>query len=167
MTHLLFWFDLFLEASAEILTKIVLLFWSIWRHQKDISKLTDLYHKVYFLSKWQQNRNALTLTDLIICIVCQNFLISKTIIDCWFVGQCKILWFFFVSFENLKRYLFLVQWCYFIVLMSTPLLENGRAFWKHPSLLCGRKKMSPMKMNRKVWQAHATSVKFWNPHLTH
>ena len=47
---------------------------------------------------------------------------------------------FFVSFENLKRYLFLVQWCYFIVLMSTPLLENGRAFWKHPSLLCGRKK---------------------------
>ena len=33
-----FLFDLFLEARAEILTKISLFFWSIWRHQKDISK---------------------------------------------------------------------------------------------------------------------------------
>ena len=39
---LFFWFGLFLEARAEILTKILLVFWSIWRHQKDISKLTDL-----------------------------------------------------------------------------------------------------------------------------
>ena len=37
---LLFWFDLFLEARAEILAKISLFFWSIWRHQEDISKLT-------------------------------------------------------------------------------------------------------------------------------
>ena len=37
-----FWFDLFLEARAEILTKISLVFWSISRHQKDIAKLTDL-----------------------------------------------------------------------------------------------------------------------------
>ena len=37
-----FWFDLFLEARAEILTKILLFVWSILRHQKDISKLTDL-----------------------------------------------------------------------------------------------------------------------------
>ncbi len=36
-----FLFDLFLEATAEILTKIALIFWSIWRHQKDILKLTD------------------------------------------------------------------------------------------------------------------------------
>ena len=33
-----FWFDLFLEARAEILEKISLVFW----HQKDILKLTDL-----------------------------------------------------------------------------------------------------------------------------
>ena len=32
-----------LEATAEILTKNLVVFWSIWRHQKDISKLTDLY----------------------------------------------------------------------------------------------------------------------------
>ena len=44
---LFFLFDLFLEARAEIL----LIFWSIWRHQNDISKLTDLYIviKCYFL----------------------------------------------------------------------------------------------------------------------
>ena len=29
---------------AEILTKIWLFFWSIWRHQKDISKSTDLWY---------------------------------------------------------------------------------------------------------------------------
>ena len=40
---LLFWLDLFLEARAEILSKKLLVFWSIWRHQKDILKLTDLY----------------------------------------------------------------------------------------------------------------------------
>ena len=35
-----FWFDL--EARAEILAKISLLFGDIWRHQKDILKLSDL-----------------------------------------------------------------------------------------------------------------------------
>ena len=39
---LLLWFDLFLEARAEILEKISLVSWEIWRHQKDILKLTDL-----------------------------------------------------------------------------------------------------------------------------
>ena len=39
---LLFWLDLFLEARAEILEKISLVFWEIWRHRKDISKLTAL-----------------------------------------------------------------------------------------------------------------------------
>ena len=34
---------LFLMARAEILTKNLLVFWSIWSHQKDISKLFDLY----------------------------------------------------------------------------------------------------------------------------
>ena len=43
---LLFWFDLFLEARVEIFTKILLVFWEIWRHQKDILKLTDLYASV-------------------------------------------------------------------------------------------------------------------------
>ena len=38
---LFFWFDLFLIAMAEIQFRWV--FWSIWRHQKDFSKLTDLY----------------------------------------------------------------------------------------------------------------------------
>ena len=42
---LLFWFDLFLEARAEILEKITLVFWEIWRHQTDILKLTDIYFK--------------------------------------------------------------------------------------------------------------------------
>ena len=37
-----FLFDLFLEARAEILEKISLVVWKIWRHQKDILKLTDL-----------------------------------------------------------------------------------------------------------------------------
>ena len=37
-----FWFDLFLVARAEIFTKISLVFWSLWWHQKGISKLTDL-----------------------------------------------------------------------------------------------------------------------------
>ena len=40
---LFFWFDLFLEARAEILKKISLAFWSKRWHQKDILKLTDLY----------------------------------------------------------------------------------------------------------------------------
>ena len=48
--------NLFLEARAEILTKFSLVFWSIWRQQKDISKLTDLYlfefHKGRHQQKW-------------------------------------------------------------------------------------------------------------------
>ena len=39
--NIVFWFDLFLGARAEILTKLSLVFWSIGRHQKNISKLTD------------------------------------------------------------------------------------------------------------------------------
>ena len=39
---LFFWFDLFLEARADILEKISLFFGEIWRHQKDILKLSDL-----------------------------------------------------------------------------------------------------------------------------
>ena len=39
---LFFLLDFFLEARAEILEKISLVFWEIWRHQKDILKLTDL-----------------------------------------------------------------------------------------------------------------------------
>ena len=39
---LFFWFDLFLEARAEILEKISLVFLSKRWHQKDILKLTDL-----------------------------------------------------------------------------------------------------------------------------
>ena len=60
LSHTFFLFDLLgrllLKARAEILTKISLFFWSIWRHQKDISKLTDLYHCYcllrYFLKKF-------------------------------------------------------------------------------------------------------------------
>ena len=37
-----FWFDLFLGASAEILEKISFVFWKIWRRQKDNLKLTYL-----------------------------------------------------------------------------------------------------------------------------
>ena len=39
---LFFWFNLFLEARAEILENVLLVFWKIWRHQKDILELTDL-----------------------------------------------------------------------------------------------------------------------------
>ena len=42
-----FSFDLFLEARAEILTKILLVFWWIWLRQKDILKLTDLYEDLF------------------------------------------------------------------------------------------------------------------------
>ena len=44
---LFFWFglilDAILEARAEILEKISLLFWKKFWHNKDILKLTDLY----------------------------------------------------------------------------------------------------------------------------
>ena len=43
MVPLFFGFDLFLEARAEILETNLLVYWEIWRHQKDILKLTDLY----------------------------------------------------------------------------------------------------------------------------
>ena len=43
---LLFWFELCLEARAEILENVSLFFWEIWGHQKDILKLTDLYVNV-------------------------------------------------------------------------------------------------------------------------
>ena len=39
----MFWFDLFLEDRAKILQKISLVFCEIWRHQKDILKITDLW----------------------------------------------------------------------------------------------------------------------------
>ena len=39
---MLLFFNLFLEARAEILENISLFFWKIWRHQKDILKLIDL-----------------------------------------------------------------------------------------------------------------------------
>ena len=42
LLHYFFWFDIFLESRAEILEKISLVFWKIWRHQKDILKLNDL-----------------------------------------------------------------------------------------------------------------------------
>ena len=43
--NILFLFNLFFEARAEILKKFSLVFWLKRRHQKDISKLTDLYCK--------------------------------------------------------------------------------------------------------------------------
>ena len=43
---LTFWFDLFLEARTEILENISLVFWKIWRHQKDSLRLTDLKHSI-------------------------------------------------------------------------------------------------------------------------
>ena len=39
---LFFWFDLILEATAEILERISLVFWKKFWRQKDILKLTDL-----------------------------------------------------------------------------------------------------------------------------
>ena len=49
---LLFLFDFFLEARAEILEKFRWFFGKIWRHEEDISKSTDLYKfstKSYYL----------------------------------------------------------------------------------------------------------------------
>ena len=40
-----FWFDLFLEARVENFKNISLVFWLKQWHQKDISKLTDLYRE--------------------------------------------------------------------------------------------------------------------------
>ena len=39
---LLFWFDLFIEARADILEIISLVFWKIWKQQNNILKLTNL-----------------------------------------------------------------------------------------------------------------------------
>ena len=39
---LFFLFNLLLEARAEILEKIPLIFWKMWKNQKDILKLTEL-----------------------------------------------------------------------------------------------------------------------------
>ena len=44
-----------LEARAEFLEKISWVFWEIWRHQKDILKLTDLY-RVYKMIQFQPKR---------------------------------------------------------------------------------------------------------------
>ena len=41
--YLVFWFDLFLEAMAEILKKNFVVFLVDLRNLKDISKSTDLY----------------------------------------------------------------------------------------------------------------------------
>ena len=43
---LFFWFDILLEARAEILEKISLVFLSKRWDQKDILKLTDLWHSI-------------------------------------------------------------------------------------------------------------------------
>ena len=42
LLHYFFWFDLFLEARAEILEIFSLVFWSKLWHQTDILNLTDL-----------------------------------------------------------------------------------------------------------------------------
>ena len=66
---LFFWFDLFLEARAEILKKISLVFWSKPWHQKDILKLTDLYlnhFKIYvFIIEYSLIKYSLRLFFLI------------------------------------------------------------------------------------------------------
>ena len=59
---LLFWFDLFLEARAEILTKRLLVFWSISRHQNDISKLTNLYQALDDFYKFEKSIVYMTFT---------------------------------------------------------------------------------------------------------
>ena len=51
---LLFWFDLFFEDRVEILKNIPFVFWEIRRHQKDISKLTDLYEELQWA--WNNHR---------------------------------------------------------------------------------------------------------------
>ena len=43
-----FLFELFLEAKAEILENFSLVFWEIWRQQKDILQLTNLYKSELF-----------------------------------------------------------------------------------------------------------------------
>ena len=63
---IIFWFNLFLEARAEILTKLSLIFWSIWRHQKDISKLT-LGQKVYNCSMTKVDK--LNQTQTWLCVL--------------------------------------------------------------------------------------------------
>ena len=58
MTLLHYFFDLTsLEARAEILEKISLVFWKIWRYQKDILKLTDLTKYQNKGSLWKGFKN--------------------------------------------------------------------------------------------------------------
>ena len=50
--------ELILKARAEILEKIAWVFWEIWRHQKDILKLTDHYYlsaNLTNLNGWSQS----------------------------------------------------------------------------------------------------------------
>ena len=61
---LLFWYDLFLEARAENPEKCLLVFWEIWRHQKDISELTDLCSELLYLPCTTYGTIILNLFDL-------------------------------------------------------------------------------------------------------
>ena len=56
------WYELFLEARAEILTKHLLVFWSISRHQNDISKLTNLYQALDDFYKFEKSIVYMTFT---------------------------------------------------------------------------------------------------------
>ena len=74
---LIFWFDLFLEARADILTKILLFLWSIWRQQKGHFKTKlPLTKTCYYSQNWPlgsvTNRDML-LNETCFCLqLCSN-----------------------------------------------------------------------------------------------
>ena len=81
---LLFWFDLFLDARAEILEKISLGFWKKFWHKKDILKLTDLYLCIVITINMEME------CTRIVCV--PNIFTSTFLLSIWlsvlFLGIC-------------------------------------------------------------------------------
>ena len=90
-----FWFDLFLEARAEILEKNPLVCWKIWRHQKDILKLFDLYTMVHKKLKNPKNCQFLQSRTKIVLIETKfaKFL-HRGMVKCCFFILCHLCFVF-------------------------------------------------------------------------
>ena len=108
-------FRVFLEARPEILTKISLVFWSIWRHQKDISKLTDLacilpYFRLYlhFYVVWVVSHNLCACFLGTKVYLCSECLFKPFNVQIWIsyngnLGFCDASRFFFKHKNNSKE----------------------------------------------------------------
>ena len=103
MTLLYYFFDLtsfFVEARVEILTNLLLVFWSIWKHQNSISKLSDHYPAAFYIL-WSSFSDLLRRKSLPFCVIepasihfpgiASNFRQIYTLITATYV-KCLILY---------------------------------------------------------------------------